>query len=618
MTSHLRFTLRRLLLCAGPALALLPAAGCDQMKAEAPTPIPKRYEDLGEKPNVPDFMVGTIWERVEMGNTNGYPVSGYGLVVNLDHSGNNDQLPTAVKAYMVAQMVKRGFGSPLLPGYRNLSPEAVLADDRVSVVQVDALLPPGVRRGQQFDVRVSVLPRAQTTSLAHGELYLTDLAINGADPHNPIGKINVMGEAEGFVFVNPAYALDVASVPVGPARAALRTGIIMNGAIALADRPIFLRLREPQASISRAIEQRIISRFKGEQNVAVANDEGIVSLYVPESYQKNWQHFIGVALHTYMNESPEFETMRARQLTEEAVQPDADLGDISYCWEAIGTPALPFVSKLLTDPSPKVAFAAARAAAFIGDPTEAAQAALMQMARTPDHPFQLNAVQVLGELPSSPAVNRMLRELLDSDQTLVRIEAYNVLAQNHDETIFSKVVTEDPNNQKFILDVVPSQGPPLMYATRSGDPRIAIIGDPPHLMQPITFTALDNRLSISSALPSGPVTIFYRDPFLDKPVKMLANPDAAEIIRRLGGDVAEGETPLDLTYCQVVAILQALSDRQLLCTQHGGVLNLAPFVLQQPPRLEQTITSATPVEGTRSQKVDQPPDEATQPSGRPQ
>ena len=34
---------------------------------------------------------------------------------------------------------------------------------------------------------------------------------------------------------------------------------------------------------------------------------------------------------------------------------------------------------------------------------------------------------------------------------------YRVLARNHDPSVYSKVITEDPNNQKFILDIVPSQ-----------------------------------------------------------------------------------------------------------------------------------------------------------------
>lgn len=622
---------RSLLLCfALPALAaglcLTFGSGCGNQHLPPPKPPAPRYPDLGEKPNVPEYMAGTIWERVELGNIGGFPISGYGLVVNLDHTGDNRQLPTAIKQYMVKEMVKRGFGSPLLAGFKQQTPDAVLADDRVSVVEIDGLLPPGCRKGQQFDVRVSVLPRANTTSLAGGELYQTDLARDGADPHNPFNKVTVLGQSRGPVFVNPAYALQAGEQPTGSARLALRSGIVMNGGMAVADRPIFLRLRQPQTSISRNIEQRIINRFGGEHGVAYAHDEGLVSVFVPTVYGTNWQHFIGVVLHTYLNDSPAFETMRAKQLAEEAVKPDANLGDISYCWEALGEPSMPFVSRLLTDPSPKIAFAAARAAAFIGDESGAAQNALLEMARTPNHPFQLNAVQVLGELPPSPMVNRMLRDLVDSDSTLVRIEAYKILARNRDESIISQAVPNDPNDQKFILDVVPSKGPPLIYATRSGDPRIGILGVPPRVSDPILFSALNNQLTISTDSADDFLTIFYRDPLRSDPIKMLTRHDVSEIVRRLGGLAEEGQTPLDFSYAQIVAILQDLSAQQQLVADRDGTAVTAAFLLQKPPMLEQAVSDAPIIDQGRPQKEEGPevgqsgdlPDAAALSNGRPQ
>ena len=92
---------------------------------------------------------------------------------------------------------------------------------------------------------------------------------------------------------------------------------------------------------------------------------------------------------------------------------------------------------LLTSPTPDVAFAAARAAAFIGDPT-APQATLLDIARTTGQPVPAQRGSALGELPTSPPINAMLRQLLDSDKALVRIEAYKVLARNKDTSIYSK------------------------------------------------------------------------------------------------------------------------------------------------------------------------------------
>jgi hypothetical protein len=172
-----------------------------------------------------------------------------------------------------------------------------------------------------------------------------------------------------------------------------------------------------------------------------------------------------------------------------------------------------------------------------------------------------------------------------------------VLAKNNDSSIYSKVVPEDSSNQKFILDIVPSQAAPIVYATRSSIPRIAIIGRMPKVMRPIVFSADNDRLTISSRSPAGALTIFYRDPDQSDPVKMYSNPEVSELIRRLGGDAAPSETPLNFTYGQIVAMLLGLSNSHDIVDENNGLVASAPFVLQQTPQLEQLLASATVDQG---------------------
>ena len=584
--------------------------GCKGVQLPAEKKTSSNYVDLGLK-QVPPYMRGTIYERVELSGTTFSEVSGYGLVVNLDHTGNNDTLPAAVKSYMTKEMVKEGFGNRLTPGYEKITPERVLRDDRVAVVEVHGYLPPGIRKNQTFDVAINVLARNDTSSLAGGELYRTDLKLNGVNPTNPFGPVNVWGKAKGFVFVNPAYALQRSKTPTtGPARAALRNGLIMDGGMAVADRPLMLQLRQPQSSVSRAIEQRIRARFGDDDSVARAKDEGIVEIYVPtERYGSDWKHFAAVCLHSYFNSSPEFAVARTKQLVEEAQKPDAPLGDISYCWEALGTPAMPFISQLLSNRSPEVAYAAARAMAFVGDDSGAALATLMTMARTANHPFQLSAVQTLGAVPNSIAINHMLRELLDCPQTLVRIEAYRILARSHDGSVFSRVITEDPANQKFILDVVPSTAAPLIYATRTGTPRIAVIGGSPQIERGVQYLALNNRFMIQSDADQSLVKIFYRDAELPHSITTPSRSDVSEVIGRLGGLAAPDQTPFNFSYGEIVAMLQDLSDQHKLTVERDGQQALASFMLQEPARVVQDVTDAAPIaDGGRPQTPAQSPE----------
>jgi hypothetical protein len=388
-------------------------------------------------------------------------------------------------------------------------------------------------------------------------------------------------------------------------RASLRQGVVANGGVNLVDRPLVLRLRQPQLSMSRSIEHVIDQRFQNSATAA-AKDEALIAVHVPEQYAGDWEHFAQVITHMFLNTSPDFAVNKARELAAAAVEPDAPLLDISYCWEALGPLAVPFITPLAVHEKQDVAFAAARAAAALGD--SAAEAVLMAMARDNTHSFQINAVQVLAKRPPSPVIHQVLRELLDSDKTLVRLEAYRALAANGDPSIIAHSITRPGGGESFVLDIVPSQGPPLVYATRTGTPRIAVIGNKPQVNVPLMFTAMENQLTISGEPGKPIVTIFYRGPevvhrkklrsrptrdaYVPPYISIASSPDLAEVIARLGGNGRPGEEPLDLSYCEVVAIVQALGDQQRLSGQHAGQKVAAAFVLQESPQFEQSIEQA--------------------------
>lgn len=581
----------------------------------------RRYHDIGPRKNLPPYLKGSVYELADLTNHVPYPVSSYGLVGQLRGTGDTDA-PAAVRQWMIKEMVRRGFGDPTR-GYQNMQPGPVLANPDFAIVRVDAVLPPGARRGDQIDAWVSALPN-DTTSLAHGILFETDLKENGADPQNPGMTLDTWAKCGGPILVNPAYALETSVNPTGPAKASLRRGAVPNSGTVQQDRPLMLILRQPQHSVSRALERRINERFQREADrprknsmigylVAEAKDEGRVEFFVPRSFAGDWEHFAGVVTHLYLDTSISFATSKAKELADAAVKPNAPLLDISYCWEGLGGPALPFVSKLMSHSDPAVAFAAARAAAFIGDSSYGAQESLTRMASTRGHPFQLSAIQVLSKLPPSSALNEMLRRLLDSPEATVRIEAYKVLAANGDSAILSTVVKRWEDREKFVLDLVPSDGAPIIYASQRGRPRIAIIGRFPQFHEPVMFTALGNRLSIAST-PVGEgnksaLAIHYRDPRRKNAVKVLSRPDVAELAARLGGQGTKSEEKLDFTYGEVVAILQAMIDRGDVVSSHRGPDGrqlAASFVLQEAPQVAGQIQSAPAIDAGRPQTEEEP------------
>jgi hypothetical protein len=594
-------------------------AGCGgKPKVDPKKQIPSRYSALPQK-KVPAVFKDTVYEKCDLINTEPFLVSGYGFVSNLNGTGDSSA-PNAVREYMVKEMIKHKWDSSLTT-FRTPTPEEALRDPRNAIVQVDGYLPPGVRKGQRFDIQVSAIPDNNTSSLAQGDLFQTELRILGANPLDPGGSVNVFARAEGPIFVNPAYALKTESdIERDPAaRRSLRLGLIMNGARSLEDRPLGLRLRQPSMRMSRYIEQRIDQRLQEIRPdiVAAAQDEGIVHLYVPAALNGDWEHFAGLVNFIYLNNTPEFAAVKARQLADEAVKPDAPLLEISYAWEGLGKNALPVIHErqLMSHANPDVAFAAARAAAYLGD--AGAPQALINMARTPGHKFQVNAVEVLGTLRSSPSINEMLRPLLNSPETLVRLAAYRMLARNGDNAVFAMPIKGGPAQGGFTLDVVRSDGPPIIYATQRGEPRIAVIGTRLNLNMPLTFATLEGRLSISSNADNRTATIFYRPRIpaggvsrknagrLD-PISVVTNPDVAEIIVRLSGEsFGEAHTgrALDFNYGEILSILSSMTTSRQITAYAGGQRLPASFILQELPRVEDEILDAPPIpEQGRPQK----------------
>ena len=534
---------------------------------------PSRYETRPPK-EVPAFMKGTIYELADIEERQPYLVSGFGLVVGLDGTGNNNRTPLAVRQYMLDEMLRHGFGSDNR-GLQHLRPETVLRSGQAAIVEVYGFIPPGARAGQRMDVLVRAVEGSETSSLARGTLFRTSLFINGVDYINPRGRVNVYGRAEGPLFVNPVYMSSGRTPSTRPSStsANLRNGTIMHGGFAIQDRPLYVRVRAPQLSVARAIELRINHQFQ-DFNIARTKDEGIVYTFVPREYGGDWEHFVGVMTHLYLDTTPGSGALRARMLAEEAVKPDAKLLDISYCWEGLSKESIPAVQPLYTHQSPDVAYAATRAGAFVGD--YAAEEALADMARSDAHPFQLNAVQTLGQLPPSARIDRVLAEVLNSKNTLARIAAYDVLAAHESAVILSKQVGQ------FMIDRVLCEGEPLVYAKRTGQPRIAIFGQTVSLRTPIMFRTLEDRFTISTGAELGVVTLFDRtsDP---SGVTVRMRPDVMEMIYRLGGGT---EDRLRFGYADIVGILQGLSEGRHLA---------ASFVLQDLPGLQEAIEDAPPI-----------------------
>ena len=184
-----------------------------------------------------------------------------------------------------------------------------------------------------------------------------------------------------------------------------------------------------------------------------------------------------------------------------------------------------------------------------------------------------------------------------------------MLARNGDNSVFAIPVAGGPTKGGFTLDVVRSEGPPIIYATQRGEPRVAVIGNRLSLNMPLTFATLEGRLSISSNADNRTATIFYRPRIpsggvsrkqagLLDPIAAVTNPDCAEIIARLGGEgfaSALHGRALDFNYGEILSILSSLTQNRQITAYAGGERKPASFILQELPRLEGEIFNAPPI-----------------------
>jgi len=175
---------------------------------------------------------------------------------------------------------------------------------------------------------------------------------------------------------------------------------------------------------------------------------------------------------------------------------------------------------------------------------------------------------------------------------LVRLAAYRVLADHRDASILSTAV-----NDEFMLDEIDSPGEPMIYATREGMPRIAIFGSKVDVTNPVAFLGMDQRLTIASVENSDMLEVYFRPPAMSEAVKFMVKPGVSGLVQRLG-DISRTHpgTGLDLSYGDVVAILQEMSNQKELLGAHNGEIVSASFVLQDISSAKDSIYAAPSLE----------------------
>ncbi len=566
--------------------------------------------------DVPSPLRGTIGAEATFAGIDSTLVSGYGFVVGLNGTGGGP-LTEAVAGHMERMMALRGIsragrveGTVLeTPDGRGVTPRELLRDKNTAVVVVYAMVPPGSPKGMPFDVFVQAL---NATSLQGGRLWTTDLQIGRTEVYQGYQK-HVIAKARGDILVNPF------ADPADPTSDVnLDIGRVLGGGVMTDPLEIAIMLDNPSHSRARAIATAINSRFPAgpgdRADPAKGRNDSIVALTIPSEYRMRPGDFVKMVQHLPIDIRIPPEVHAQRLLAGLENHPDLFL-EIMWALRSLGQRAIPEIRKAYDDDQEIVRLTALRAGAFLGD-VRAAPALIELALHDPNLDVRMEAIEMLRFIEGGPRVDATLRTLVDDDDPLIRIRAYEVLAARAERSqlarlqsrgstmltstrpvtadelaVLSRLWIDDDGlsgiqrrlvDAKFMLDRVDARRP-LVYFTQQREPRIAVMGGPnARLRSPILVSAWDDRFMLISDGPDDPHRLQYKD-YRTGQVTTAPAPERLDDLIAFLAHTPTPENPepgLGMTYSEVIAILYALSEQDAI---------MAPVLSEQDRLLRELL-----------------------------
>lgn len=461
-------------------------------------------------------------------------VENVALVTNLPEGMGEDPPPSPQRAILIREMQTRGVHNP----------NQVLASGRVAMVLVKGLLPPGVQKGEKFDLEVQVPTRSNVASLRGGwlmETRLTELAVMGNEIHD--GHLLALGE--GSVLVDPAADGE-------GERGALVRGRVLGGGTALKSRSIGLVISPDERSISlssqigTAVNRRFHSSSHGiQKGLATPKTDEFIELQIHPRYKDNVGRYVKAVLATPLSEQPSEQQARLAILERQLLEP-ITAASAAIRLEAIGKPAVRVLERGVASDLVESKFYAAEALAYLDEPSAAKP--LGQIAR--DEPaFRAYALAALSAMEESAALDE-LRDLLSATSAETRYGAFRAIWAKHpgDPAVRGELL-----GGKFSYHLVRSDGPPMVHVTRSFRPEIVLFGDGQRLEPPLVLDAGKSIMINSRGGETVTVSKFA-----------VGQPDQKRVVSTRLDDVIRAIVDLGGTYPEVVQVLQQAKSTKAL------------------------------------------------------
>jgi len=508
------------LLCLA-ALPVLVLSGCGRKAKTEPNSIDLVSESkLGMRIG----SVATVTKPVPVA------VRGYGLVGGLPGTGAGN-CPPAVRGYLRRYIMAQ---API----GGVDVDALLNSKNTAVVQLEGMVPATASDGERFDVRISLAPGSEASSLYGGWLYKAELIPGGAG-----SGARALATVEGPVFINA----------IGVSKPDVREGYILGGGRALGNYRGALTLQKADFLLASRIRNRLNERYGSGTADALAPTT--VGLRIPDEYRRRKLRFIDMVGATYVDQTPELSEARINTYVQRlAASDDKEASEIAL--EAIGRECLGKLGTLLQASDEEVRLRAARCMLNLRD--DRGFVLLRDVMSSPKSPRRLEAMDAMAisarRNDATAVIRRMLR---DSDPAII-LAAYEHLRDLEDLSVRQELI-----GRGFYLEQVAQTDRKAIFVSRSGEPRIVLFGVPLTCRHDLFVESPDGMVVVNSKPGQEYVSIMRRHPTrpgIIGPVE--TGFGVEEIVRTLGGEFSPNKegavSGLGVCYADVATLAQQL------------------------------------------------------------
>ncbi len=506
------------------ALAVMIVAvsgGCRAMFHKNPN---GKVEDPRERAKY--FYIGDVTASFGLDN---YEIQGVALVTSLAGTGS-DPAPSVLRDQLLKEMSSRD----------TRHPNTYLASPNTSMVIATGYLKPGIKKGEHFDILVTLPEMSETTSLRGG--YMLKATLSDYLVTNRVMKGWDRAQAAGPVLVEPRTGTDKDKVMQ-------RRGRILSGGVCQMDRVVGLRVLPDAVRYDRLntmkIEKVVNRRFQTvgnnglKETVAKAKDDKFVELYIPSLYKDNLRRFLDVVRCLPLRESEADMMARLIRLQKQLHEP-VSAARAAMELEAIGTPAVDTLRTGLDSREIAVRFHAAQALAYL-DVDEAAPTLGKIAAEEPS--YRYNALMALRALNNLYAEEE-LKTLMNLPTAETRYGAFRTLTEMRPDDPLVKGMKLGKGT--FTLCVVNSTAPPMIHVTRSYRAEVVIFGQGTRFSTPLAVEGANN-IVVRSASPDE--IVISKFAVNQPPQQRTVSARVDEVINAL--------SDVGATYPDVLEILQA-------------------------------------------------------------